>query len=118
MAARAIIGTAPRKFPLGGTASYSNWTFQLSSARVRWALGQASILDGRLHVCAKGRGRWVKTAAPLLQSPTDTAAAALPEGPTQSTRSGLQLLNGTSQGRPGGMAARSWTSPSEAALTV
>src|SRR3954452_4145696 len=31
-------------------------------------------------------GRWVKRVAPLLQSPTDTAAAALPEGPTQSTR--------------------------------
>src|SRR4051794_32193611 len=31
-------------------------------------------------------GRWVKRVAPLLQSPTDTAAAVLPEGPTQSTR--------------------------------
>src|SRR3954453_2185765 len=55
MAARAIIGTAPREFPLGGTLSYSNWTFQLLSARVRWTLGQASILGGRLHVCAKSR---------------------------------------------------------------
>src|SRR3954447_7756391 len=53
MAAHAIIGTVLRKFPLSGTLSYSNWTFQLLSARVRRALGQASILGGRLHVCAK-----------------------------------------------------------------
>jgi hypothetical protein len=86
MAAPAIIGTAPREFPLGGTVSYSNWTFQLLSARVRWALGQASILDGRLHVCAKGRGPMGQEGGALLQSPTDTAAAALPEGPTQGTR--------------------------------
>src|SRR3954470_22665527 len=86
MAARAIIGTAPREFPLGGTVSYSNWTFQLLNARVRWALGQASILHGRLHACAKGRGSMGQEGGALLQSPTDTAAAALPEGPTQSTR--------------------------------
>src|SRR3954447_22315861 len=49
MAAHAIIGTVLRKFPLGGTLSYSNWTFQLLSAPVRRALGQASILGGRLH---------------------------------------------------------------------
>src|SRR3954451_7504662 len=86
MAARAIIGTAPREFPLGGTVSYSNWTFQLLSARVRWALGQASICMVGYMSAPKVGGRWVKRVAPLLQSPTDTAAAALPEGPTQSTR--------------------------------
>src|SRR3954453_23634840 len=86
MAARAIIGTAPREFPLGGTVSYSNWTFQLLSARVRWALGKASICMVGYMSAPKVGGRWVKRVAPLLQSPTDTAAAALPEGPTQSTR--------------------------------
>src|SRR4051812_36350405 len=86
MAARAIIGTAPREFPLGGTVSYSNWTFQLLSAHVRWALGQASIFMIGCMSAPKVGDRWVKRVAPLLQSPTDTAAAALPEGPTQSTR--------------------------------
>src|SRR3954452_4333904 len=118
MAARAIIGTAPREFPLGGTVSYSNWIFQLLAhvsdglldKRPFWMVGCMSAPK----VGVDGSRGWRPYSSPrrILRQPRS------PRGRRKAHGGGLQLLNGTSQGRPAGMAAHSCTSPSEATSTV
>src|SRR3954464_10204315 len=119
MAAHAIIGTVLRKFPLSGTLSYSKLefpTFRRTCPKGSWT----SVHIGWSAACLRQNveGRWVKRVALLLQSRRILRQRAPPGGRRKAHGGGLQLLNGTSQGRPTGMAAHSWTSPSEAALTV
>src|SRR3954468_3850268 len=107
MAAHAIIGTVLRKFPLGGTLSYSNWTFQL--LRMCPTGSWTSVHIGWSAACLRQNveGRWVKRVALLLQSPRILRQPRSPRGRHKAHGGGLQLLNGTSQGRPAGMAAHS-----------
>src|SRR3954447_19770090 len=78
MAAPAIIGTVPRKFPLGGTLSHSNWT---SNDRARLSdadLDRGPFLDAGPMPPQTSRADGSKWVTLLLQVPAGAAASAAP----------------------------------------
>src|SRR3954452_20123607 len=86
MAARGIIATVPRKFPLGGTLSHSNWTSN-NRARVSDAdLDERPFLDGRSHDPGNVGGRRVQVGDAPTARPRGGRRIRGPEGAGAGTR--------------------------------